>query len=368
MKNVNFVSKATSKLFLLLGVLGLMMVTACGGGSGGGYKASDDVDRAPYFSVAGSAVKNGASVDASKMQKMPVEIFDDKALKSYHITIDGETVAEGEASGTTTIVEVDLAPYNGDQTYSAKVLAVDSANHSTVAYFTLNVKEFYEQLSLIGNATPAGWDTAKAVKMTVDPTNAAIFTWTGPLVPGEFKVSTQEVVNWDFGHDWIHPLTNGQSLASSDYEVVVSGGKDNKWIIPEGQGGTYTITINQSEKQIWIGKPLARLYIVGSATPIGWNLGNAMQFERDTNNIAKFTLTLALTAGEFKIAEQRDSWEIGNWIYAPVTEAPFVVGTSNYDLRPKSDPDAKWVVSGSQAGTYKLTIDLDAGTLHSELQ
>ncbi|MGV8836398.1 SusF/SusE family outer membrane protein [Cellvibrio sp.] len=368
MKNVNFVSKATNKLILLSGVLSLLMLTACGGGSGGGYNASDNVDRAPYFSVAGSAVKNGASIDASKTTKMPIELFDDKALKSYHVTIDGETVAQGDISGTTAVVEVDLAAYSGDQTYSAKVLAVDSSNHSTVAYFTLNVKEFYEQLSLIGSATPAGWDTSAAVKMTVDPTNNAIFTWTGPLTPGEFKISTQETVSWDSGYDWIHPLTNGQSLASSDYQVVVSGGADNKWVIPEGQGGTYTITVNQVDKQIWIGKPLARLYVVGSATPIGWNLGNAMQFERNSDNIAKFTLTLALGAGEFKISEQRDSWEVGNWIYAPTESAPFVIGSSNYDLRLKSDPDAKWVVSGAQAGTYKLTIDLDAGTILAELQ
>lgn len=368
MKNANFASKAANKLILLSGVLSLIMITACGGGSSGGYNASDDVDRAPYFSVAGGAVKNGASIDASKTTKMAVELFDDKSLKSYHITIDGETVAEGEISGTNAVIDVDLAAYSGDQTYSAKVLAVDSANHSTVAYFTLNIKEFYEQLSLIGSATPAGWDTASAVKMTADPTNNAIFSWTGPLVPGEFKISTQETVSWDSGYDWIHPLTNGQSLASSEYQVLVSGGADTKWVIPEGQGGTYTITINQVDKQIWIGKPLARLYIVGSATPIGWNLGNAMQLDRDTNNIAKFTITLALGAGEFKIAEQRDSWELGSWIYAPTEGAPFIVGSSTYDLRQKSDPDAKWAVSGTQAGTYKLTVDLDAGTILAELQ
>jgi hypothetical protein len=368
MKNINFVAKITNRTISLLGALSLMTLAACGGGSDGGYKASDNIDRAPYFSVAGHAVKNGTSIDASKTTKMAVELFDDKSLKSYHITIGGQSVAEGEVTGTNAVIEVDLADFNGDQTYSSKILAVDSANNSTVAYFTLNVKEFYEQLSLIGDATPAGWDTSAAVKMTVDPTNSAIFTWTGPLTPGEFKISTQETVSWDSGYDWIHPLTSGQSLASSDYQVVVSGGADNKWKIPEGQGGIYTITVNQVDKQIWIGKPLARLYIVGSATPIGWNLGNAMQFDRNSDDIAKFTLTLELGAGEFKIAEQRDSWELGSWIYAPTESAPFIVGSSNYDLRPKSDPDAKWVVSGAQAGTYKLTIDLDAGTILAEPQ
>lgn len=347
----------------LLVASSLISLVSCGGGSGLGYKETDPVDRAPYFSVAGSAVENGSSLDASKLKPMNIEFFDDKSLKSYYVSVDNAVVAEGELSGDHAVVEVPLDDFAGGQTYSAKVVATDSAGGSTIAHFTLNVKAYYEQLSLVGSATPGGWDTSMASAMTVDENNPAIFTWSGPLSAGEFKISTQQMVSWDAGYDWIHPLSQGQSLTNMDYDIVVSGGMDNKWVVPEGEAGDYRITINQKDKTIFIGKPLAAIYIVGSATPIGWNLGNAVAFERDANDPAVFSLTVVLAAGEFKFASQTASWEVGDWLYAPGANASLPTASGTYDLRVAGAPDNKWMVSASEAGTYQFTIDLDAGSI-----
>jgi hypothetical protein len=363
MKKMTFTTAGlTQSCKLLLASALSLTITACGGDSSVGYKPADSIDRAPYFSVSGSAVQDGSSIEASKLKKMPIEFFDDQGLKSYYVTINGEKVGEGEISGTSALVELDLDALEGNMTYSAKVLATDIANHSTVAHFTINVKAYYQFLRLLGSATPAGWDTSKAVAMDVDANNPAVFNWKGALTPGEFKISTQENVSWDSGYDWIHPVSTGQSLTATDYAVVVSGGADNKWVIPEGGAGIYSITVDQKAHKILIGKPLSSVFIVGSATPTGWNLSNATALERDAANVAKFNITIALGAGEFKFASQTESWEKGDWIYYGASSS-LPTSPTSFDLRPAGGADNKWVVTGAEAGTYKITLDLDAGTI-----
>jgi hypothetical protein len=373
MKNINFVSKASSKLILLLGVLGLMVLTACGGGSSGGYKASDDVDRAPYFSVAGSAVKNGASIDASKREKMPVELFDDKSLKSYHITIDGETVAEGDASGTTAIVEVDLAAYNGDQTYSAKVLAVDSANNSTVAYFTLNVKEFYDYVAMIGDATAAGWTNTAAVPLEQHATIEGRFTWTGHLNPGAIKFALAPIPDDWCCIEWIMPEADQQSVTNPAMKVFPSGGPDYKWQVPVA--GEYTIVIDQKTQKVYFGAPAYELGMVGDATVAGWNLNGAVRFERDAVDPMVFTTVtdLAATGSEqaVKLFGQANGenyeWSNGIWIFAPSSAAdlpteapgPIVVKIGENS----SADDLKWKVSPEKAGTYLIRVNFKDNTI-----
>lgn len=367
MKNTKIASNQSRWLPIIAGLCSLWL-SACGGGSSLGYKPADSIDRAPYFSVSGAAVKDGASIEASKLKKMPVEFFDDVGLKSYYITINGEKVGEGDITGTNATINVDLDGLEGNMTYSAKVLATDTANHSTVAYFTINVKAYYQFLRLIGSATPAGWSTGDAVPMEVDANNPAVFTWKGPMTAGEFKISTQESVSWDSGFDWLHPATAGQSLTATDYAIVVSGGADNKWVIPDGGEGTYSITVDQKARKIFIGKPLAKIYIVGSATPIGWNLGNAISMERDATDVAKFTLNVALSAGEFKFASQNESWEKGDWIFYGAGGSSLPTSETSFSLMPAGSPDNKWVVTGAEAGNYKITLDLDAGTIIAEKQ
>lgn len=353
--------------------LSTVLLTGCGGSSGTKYEAVDTVDRAPYFSVSGNAVKNGTAIDASTLKAMPIKFFDDKGLKSYDFTIEGQKISAGDITGTEASVDIDISQYAGNTQYSAKLLVVDSANQSTTAYFTINMKTYYEHMQLIGSATPNGWDNHNPTPMVVDANNPAIFSWRGSLTSGEFKIATEETVDWGSG-DWIHPLTGGQSLSSTDYQVETASGPDTKWAIPNGGQGIYTITLDQKERKILIGKPLTQLFIVGSATPIGWNLGNAMPFDHDPTNVAKFTLTLALTAGEFKFSSQHADWGSGDWIYAggnsslSTTATMFDLSLADANGKATSHADNKWQVSGADAGTYKITIDLDAGTIFAEKQ
>ncbi len=110
----------------------------------------------------------------------------------------------------------------------------------------------YQQLYVIGDACPVGWDLPNAIPMVVDGTDPTIFTWEGPLIASEIKFATQNVA-WDQG-DEITALTNGADAATATtYQIRPcangnSYGDDNKWMVENA--GTYLITINLTAKTI----------------------------------------------------------------------------------------------------------------------
>lgn len=121
---------------------------------------------------------------------------------------------------------------------------------STIQISKLN---YYPNLSLVGDATPGGWSLDLATDMQVDDVNPAIFTWTGDLVSGSFKIAT--IKTFDEGWNWIMPLTSDQDLSLTDYQVALSGsGTDNSWSIDAEEVGKYDITVNLESKTIVIKK------------------------------------------------------------------------------------------------------------------
>lgn len=123
---------------------------------------------------------------------------------------------------------------------------------------TINIDslDYYPNLFLLGDALSAGWELDLAPDMTVDPSNPAIFTWTGTLSEGSFKIGTAKTFDDDW--DWIHPLTQGQDLNNTSYEILEAGsGTDNQWVIDGASAGEYTITINLEDQTIIIEKASA---------------------------------------------------------------------------------------------------------------
>lgn len=103
--------------------------------------------------------------------------------------------------------------------------------------------DYYPNLFLLGDATSAGWDMGQAPEMIVDPSNPAVFTWSGTLSEGNFKIGTART--FDNGWDWIHPLTQGQALSITSYEILEAGsGSDNKWTIGAAGAGEYSVTVD----------------------------------------------------------------------------------------------------------------------------
>ncbi len=120
----------------------------------------------------------------------------------------------------------------------------------------INLLNYYPSLSIVGDATPGGWDLGLATDMTVDGSNPAVFNWSGDLNAGSFKITTAKT--FDNGWDWIMPLISGQDLSLSDFQVVTSGsGTDNTWAIEAANAGRYDIRVDLQSEAIAISKSTA---------------------------------------------------------------------------------------------------------------
>ena len=88
---------------------------------------------------------------------------------------------------------------------------------------------------MVGSATPIGWTITNAIQMTEDATDGCIFTYTGPMVAGEFKLPVNR--NSDWGQD-MYMRTDDSHM----YRHIGGQADDKKWTI--NAAGNYVITAN----------------------------------------------------------------------------------------------------------------------------
>ncbi|MDX1479291.1 MAG: SusF/SusE family outer membrane protein [Saprospiraceae bacterium] len=159
---------------------------------------------------------------------------------------------------------------------------------SGVYNFTQNLD--FTTVGIIGDATPAGWDSATAMN------------------PGS------GVGDWTITAD----LTAGGLQFSGDNGVVVWGGSDfpsgtaveNGDTIPVPEG-TWIVDFNHKtgEYSFTIVEIFASVGIIGDATPGGWDTDTDM--ERSPTDSSEWTLRIELTDGEAKF-RANDDWAV-NW-------------------------------------------------------
>jgi hypothetical protein len=105
---------------------------------------------------------------------------------------------------------------------------------------TLNLMDnsisiYREKLYMVGDATPIGWTITSAIQMTEDATDGCIFTYTGPMVAGQFKFPVNQ--NSDWGQD-MYMRTDDTHM----YRHIGGQADDNKWSITAA--GNYVIIAN----------------------------------------------------------------------------------------------------------------------------
>ena len=100
------------------------------------------------------------------------------------------------------------------------------------------------------------------------------------------------------------------------------------------------------------------IYAFGDATPNGWNIGDAVKFDKVDDNT--YTATFALKAGEMKFPLNND-WGC-DWIMP--TENGVGLSHSACMLVKNGDSrDYKWKVSADEAGTYTIVLDVKNMTM-----
>lgn len=207
----------------------------------------------------------------------------------------------------------------------------------------------YSRLWIIGDAVPTGWNIDNPAELRVDKSNKFIFTYNEILSVGEFKIP---VSTGNFGTDYYMPLVNHPDITETGAQLVPGGNPDYKWYISEA--GPYKIKLNIQEPSISIQKfvPYTKIYMVGDATPVGWNIDHPYELSVNPSNPYEFIYEGNLNVGEFKFPVETGDW--GGDFFMPMenyqdldkTEMKFVPG---------GQPDFKWKIN--QAGNYKIVIN-----------
>lgn len=215
-----------------------------------------------------------------------------------------------------------------------------------------------DNLYLVGEASPSGWDLAAAPEFAKGEESS--FTWTGHLGTGQFKMTVSRS-NWDalvsavqdnYGVEYNAPMAVAYNPES--------GNQDWKWY--NNVEGEYTLTVDLKAATLTvspvISDEITALYIVGSASPAGWDRGAAPELTDAGNGV--FTWEGELKAGDFKFVTSRLSW---NSLCAVQPDTPVTLGapmTADFNAE-GGDKDYKWVIA--EDGEYTLSVNVGAKTL-----
>ncbi len=197
----------------------------------------------------------------------------------------------------------------------------------------------YDKMYMVGDATPNGWDIGNATELTQDLDNPYIFTYMGVMKSGDFKFPVNRNTNW--GQDMYMKLSD-----STMYLHHGGDPDDNKWTITKK--GLYTITLNLLDNTISLAR--TKLFMVGSATPIGWSIDKAVEMTEDATDGCIFTYSGPMVAGEFKFPVNRNT-DWGQDMYMRVDD------THMYRHVGGASDDNKWNITVD--GNYVITANIE---------
>jgi dihydroxyacetone kinase DhaKLM complex PTS-EIIA-like component DhaM len=227
--------------------------------------------------------------------------------------------------------------------------------------WTINIKQTIvtlapDSLFIIGSATPAGWDISQAIALDKNPDDDNIFTYHGILIPGEFKFPVNR------NTDWQQDMVMKDTVNEGSFYLHTGGEPDDsKWEIAEGDSGLYHIVLDFVTMKISIKKLGATpdsLFIIGSATSVGWNIDRAIELTRNPDNPDQYIFDGELVAGEFKFPVNRQTdWAQDMYMKDTVNEGHF------YHHIGGEEDDVKWVIAEGEEGLYHIVLDFSDMTI-----
>ena len=232
-----------------------------------------------------------------------------------------------------------------------------------ITFVVMPYVERAQELYMVGNATPNGWDAQRAQYMRQDAEDQSLFTYEGVLSRGEFKLLLKP-------GEWLPCyVRNAEDSTKMVYRATEEDYPDCKWWISkksnyriEAHVDNLTMTVidlgGDFEDPIFY-----ELYMIGDATPGGWSWDRVTALVQDDEDINHFSYSGPLFAGEIKFpTEIVHDWS-GQFLLAPApncaptAEGTYVVGNS---------PDNKWVIP--TAGEWKIDIYADKQTISFQQQ
>lgn len=228
-------------------------------------------------------------------------------------------------------------------------------------------------LYLVGDATPNGWSIDKPTPMTATDEDPLVFTWEGQLNPGEMKLCLT-TGSWDA--PFIRPFVADDKIGREGITDALfdmhAGDPDYKWKIADK--GIYSLTfdlrnwlmsarfVREAEAPEIVPIQTENLYIIGDATPNGWNVDEPTVLEKKSEYI--FVYEGSLETGEMKACTTTGSFDVE--FVRPSSNGVKIdhTGVEATDFIYSTAPDYKWVVE--EPGFYRLTFDLEHYTIACE--
>lgn len=232
-------------------------------------------------------------------------------------------------------------------------ITVDLLNNKMTV--TKNGQLYAKDIWITGTAIPGG--KAKLVGDNIDP--LVNYHYYGELLQGEFKFATTETPNSTT--KYYVPVSPSDAVSSGISVNQTSDNTATGWTVSQADDlcKVKLNTLTNKYKGWMLG--VEHVYIVGGATAVGWDAGNAIELTRGTGaNANVFTfdgnLTVNASGGDpnkFKFLLQKD-W--GPYSFHAQTENESITGAKNFtDLR--SD-DYKWTIDSDKQGRYIINVDV----------
>lgn len=229
----------------------------------------------------------------------------------------------------------------------------------SLEYWTMLVfegKDVEENMYIIGDATQAKWDLAKAQPM-IKSTDGKTFGMTVRLEAGkEFKFVNGK--DWGTNFSYCaeyekYEFNSGINSGNLRFRKNTSSDPDFKFTVKET--GDYYITLDLNNMRIYVNKAAAtydKLYVVGSATQAEWDLTKAIPLTKSENGF-EYSGNCKITGNgtnEFKFVTSNTDWN----------QDHFVKGATENDIvKFNRIDDNKWVFTEEQSGNYKITVNLN---------
>ncbi len=231
-------------------------------------------------------------------------------------------------------------------------ITVDLVNKKMTV--TKNGQLYAQNIWITGSAIPGG--KVKLVSDNIDP--LINYHYYGPLLAGDFKFATTEVP--DATTKYYVPASASDAVSSNVSVNLTSDASAQGWTVSQASD-LYKIKLNTLAKK-FNGSifNVEHIYIVGGATTVGWDAGNAIELARgtgDQSNVFTFDGNLTVNAAgsdrnKFKFLLQRD-W--GPASFHAQVENESITTAQNFTNH--ISDDYKWTVDADKQGRYVIKLD-----------
>ena len=210
---------------------------------------------------------------------------------------------------------------------------------------------FVKPIYLLGSGTTIGWDNTLALPM--QHIGSGKFARVETLTPGTDQFIKFISVLGAWAPQWGTDATGTSEAGPLVYRPDEQTADPPAIPFPEGESGDYYIMADTATLVYETFLTSGSLFLVGDATPAGWDAGAAIAFTEGPDHV--FTITTNLNAsGAMKFLEVQGAWapqwgtndkgnaKKGLLVYRPT----------------ESVPDPPSIPAPSTAGSYKITVDM----------